>query len=70
MPRLNSFKLPDLERCARCGRSFDESQRHILHGALLCNACVSDDMQQLTLWPIGVDSGLAPADAKKKQRRR
>ena len=66
----NSFKLPDLERCP-CGRSFDGSGRHFVCGkGPLCDTCTGDDLQQLNLWPVGVGSGLAPADAKKKRRRR
>ena len=66
----NSFKLPDLERC-RCGRSFDCTGRNFIRGmGPLCDTCTEDDIRQLALWPAGVDSGLAPADAKKKPRRR
>lgn len=65
---MRAVRLPDLERCSRCGVSLDNSGRHAKGGALLCDADLGDDLQQLTLWPVGVESGLAPADAKKKRR--
>lgn len=70
MDKASSYKLPDLERCP-CGRSFDASGRHFVNGkGPLCDACTGDDMKQLAFWPVGVESGLVPADAKKKRRRR
>ena len=66
---MKPVSISDLERC-RCGRSFDTSGRHLVNGKVVCDTCLGDDMQQLTLWPVGVASGIAPADAKKKRRRR
>lgn len=67
---MKAVRLPDLERCTRCGRSLDGSGRHAKGGALLCDADFGDELKQLSLWPVAVASGLAPSDAKKKRGRR
>jgi recombinational DNA repair protein (RecF pathway) len=66
---MNAVRLPDLERCSRCGRSLDGSGRHAKGGAILCDADLADDLKQLSLWPVIVASGLAPANKKKRRRR-